>query len=84
MVILDQQVARFDRIVAFAFASTGADKFVTNRVVFNIGQQKEMPNGRTLEPQPVRTQVLRTPSVEPMEMVSLSTDISGNQHASVL
>ncbi|EYC29260.1 hypothetical protein Y032_0006g2872 [Ancylostoma ceylanicum] len=66
----DQQVARFDRIVAFAFASTGIEKFVTNRVVFNIGQQAELSKGRTTDLQPVCTQVLHTSTVEPMEMGS--------------
>ncbi|RCN37650.1 hypothetical protein ANCCAN_16437 [Ancylostoma caninum] len=64
----EQQVARFDRIVAFAFASTGFDKYVTNRVVFNIGQQTEVPNGRAAVMQPVCAQLLHTPTTEPMEM----------------
>ncbi|CAJ0592880.1 unnamed protein product [Cylicocyclus nassatus] len=46
----DQQVAQYDRIVAFAFASTGMDKFVTSRVVFNIGYPPIMNNNRPVQP----------------------------------
>ncbi|WKX89913.1 hypothetical protein Q1695_009057 [Nippostrongylus brasiliensis] len=37
----EQQVSRFDRIVAFAFACVGNSKLLTSRVVFNVGEQAE-------------------------------------------
>ncbi|KAK6729429.1 hypothetical protein RB195_006467 [Necator americanus] len=63
----DQQVARFDRIVAFAFASTGTDKFVTNRVVFNIGLQMEAQNEQSKDQGSVCAQIVRPSALEPME-----------------
>ncbi|ETN81924.1 hypothetical protein NECAME_00275 [Necator americanus] len=77
----DQQVARFDRIVAFAFASTGTDKFVTNRVVFNIGLQMEAQNEQSKDQGSVCAQIVRPSALEPMETVGLSGAYENNNRS---
>ncbi|KHJ98171.1 hypothetical protein OESDEN_01845 [Oesophagostomum dentatum] len=74
----EQQIACFDRIVVFAVASTGTDKFVTNRVVFNIGQQAELANERPGNPQPKQARIINQPAGEPMETSSSSSPVARN------
>ncbi|KAK6019913.1 hypothetical protein OSTOST_14438, partial [Ostertagia ostertagi] len=40
----EQQIARYDRIVTFAYGTFGPEKYVTDRIVFNIGQSANCVN----------------------------------------
>ncbi|VDM53007.1 unnamed protein product [Angiostrongylus costaricensis] len=67
----DQEIAAYDRIVVFAFAVVDADKFVTERVILNLGQQ-----ARYVKDSAVRISIpeLRRQSpAEPMETEYMSS-----------
>ncbi|XGW25078.1 hypothetical protein V3C99_006473 [Haemonchus contortus] len=66
----DQQIAQFDRVVAFAYGTFGNDKYVTDRIIFNVGYQT---NG-VYE----NRQVAIAPNVaEPMETDSMTPPSPG-------
>lgn len=53
--VSDQHISRFDRVVAFAFASVGGIKFITNRIIFNVGDQAGPPQPDSLREDPMDT-----------------------------
>lgn len=65
----DQHISRFDRVVAFAFASVGGIKFITNRIIFNVGDQAGPPQPDSLREDPMDTEPELAPPAKKREVL---------------